>query len=78
MREVEVEHLKTTIIALHEEYKVVEDLHKDVQNLRDKEQNHREGGNDLQQYIDNQMKRKQREVEDENSKFEQILQQEND
>jgi hypothetical protein len=37
LREVEVEHIKTTIIALHEEYKVVEDLHKDVKNLRDKE-----------------------------------------
>ena len=26
LREVEIEHLKTTIIALHEEYKIVEDL----------------------------------------------------
>jgi hypothetical protein len=42
-----VEHIKTTIIALHEEFKIVEDLHKDVKNLRDKEVNHKEGGADL-------------------------------
>jgi hypothetical protein len=36
-RAVEIEHLKTTIIAIHEEYKVVEDSWKDVKNLRDRE-----------------------------------------
>jgi hypothetical protein len=61
VREVELEHLKTTIIAYHEEYKVVEDLQKDVKNFRDKELNHREGGVDLQNYIDKQLKKKQRE-----------------
>ena len=58
LREVELEHLKTTIIAYHEEYKVVEDLHKDVKNLRDKEANHRDGGVDLQNYIDKNLRKK--------------------
>jgi hypothetical protein len=47
LREVEIEHIKTTIIALHEEFKVVEDLHKDARNLRDKESNHKDGAADL-------------------------------
>ena len=37
IRDVEIEHLKTSVISLHEEFRVVEDLHKDVKNLREKE-----------------------------------------
>jgi len=40
VRNVEVDHLKTTIIALHEESKVVEDEHKDAATKREKEQHH--------------------------------------
>jgi hypothetical protein len=55
-RDVEIEHLKTSIIAVHEEYKAVEDIWKDVKNLRDKEENHRLGGDDLQNYINRPLK----------------------
>ncbi len=56
LREVEVEHIKTTIIALHEEYKVVEDLHRDVKNYRDKEENHKEGVINLKDFTDHKLK----------------------
>jgi len=37
VRQVEADHLKTSIIALHEEYKVVEDERQDAENKREKE-----------------------------------------
>ena len=48
--------MKTTIISLHEEYKVVEDLHKDVKNLRDKEIDHRAGARDLSTFVEGTLK----------------------
>jgi hypothetical protein len=77
LREVEVEHLKTTIISLHEEFKVVEDLHKDVRNLRDKEENHRAGAALLTQYITGELAASEKEQEEENDRFEAALDSEN-
>jgi hypothetical protein len=53
---VEVEHIKTTIISLHEEYKIVEDRHKDTKNYRDKENNHKDGSDNINGYVDKQLK----------------------
>lgn len=57
IRVVEKEHLTTTIIAYHEEWKVVEDEHKDVKNLRDREEGHKAGAINLSSYKDNVLKR---------------------
>jgi hypothetical protein len=40
VRQVEIDHLKTTIIALHEEFRVVEDERKDADTKREKESLH--------------------------------------
>jgi hypothetical protein len=40
IRQVEIDHLKTSIIALHEEFKVVEDERQDAENKREKEALH--------------------------------------
>jgi CHASE3 domain sensor protein len=77
LKDVEIEHLKTTIICLIEEHKVVEDLHKDVRNKRDKEQCHKEGAADLNNYIDNTLKKQAQEEDDKNRKFEEMLDKDN-
>ena len=74
----EIEHLKTQIIALHEEYKVVDDTWKDVKVLRDREENHQAGAEDLQNYIDGKLKQMDIEENENNLKYEQMLVDEND
>lgn len=69
--------MKTTIISLHEEFKVVEDLHKDVKNLRDKETDHRAGGRDLNEFVEGTLKKQATEEDQKNLKFEEMLNKEN-
>ena len=77
LRDIEVEHLKTTIISMHEEYKVVEDLHKDVKNLREKEVDHRAGARDLTEFVEGTLKKQAVEEDQKNVKFEEMLNKEN-
>ena len=52
MRNVEIDHLKTSIIALHEEFKVVEDERKDVETKREKESVHVASAAKLSKFIE--------------------------
>ena len=52
MRQVEVDHLKTSIIALHEEFKVVEDERYDANNKREKEGIHQGLAVEVGEYLD--------------------------
>ena len=52
MRQVEVDHLKTSIIALHEEFKVVEDERHDADNKREKEQLHMRQAATVGEFLD--------------------------
>ena len=69
--------MKTTIISLHEEYKVVDDLHKDVKNLRDKEIDHRAGARDLNTFVEGTLKQQSVEEDQKNVRFEEMLNREN-
>lgn len=52
MRQVEADHLKTSIIALHEEFKVVEDERQDAENKREKEALHMRAGATVGEFLD--------------------------
>jgi uncharacterized protein (DUF3084 family) len=52
VRNVEIDHLKTSIIALHEEFKVVEDERKDVETKREKESVHVASAAKLSKFIE--------------------------
>ena len=52
VRGVELEHLRISIIALHEESKVVEDEHKDAAIKRDKEVFHARAADEMGLFID--------------------------
>ena len=54
MKSVEVDHLKTSIIALHEEFKVVEDERQDADNKREKDQLHLKCGIKVGEFLDSQ------------------------
>ena len=73
LKDVELEHLKTTIIALNEDYKVVEDLHKDTKNIREKEQHHQSTSYELDIYIKSVARIQQLDCEEKNAKFEDML-----
>jgi uncharacterized protein (DUF3084 family) len=49
---VEIDHLKTSIIALHQEFKVVEDERKDVETKREKEEIHRQAAENVGRFLD--------------------------
>ncbi len=51
--EVEIEHIKTNIIAIHEECVVYEDQAKDVKDYRDSEAFHQREGDNMQSHLDN-------------------------
>jgi len=70
--------LKTVIIAHHEEFKVVEDLHKDVQNQRDRETGNNQGEYKLKTYKDGTLLKQKAEEEEKNRKFEVMLNQDNE
>ncbi len=52
MRNVEIDHLKTSIIALHQEFKVVEDERKDTETKREKEQAHAIAAEGIGRYLE--------------------------
>ena len=55
IRQVEIDHLKTSIIALHEEFKVVEDERRDADNKREKESLHLKQGGIVSVFLDNSL-----------------------
>ena len=77
VRGVEVEHLRISIIALHEESKVVEDEHKDAATKREKEAHHAKAAEEVSQFLSGTLQVQAREDEDKNSKLEEMLAKEN-
>lgn len=73
VRQVEVDHLKTSIIALHEEFKVVEDEKRDVVSKREKEAHHGSSGSAVGDFLEATLQREAQEEEDKNRKFEDML-----
>ena len=57
MRNVEIDHLKTSIIALHQEFKVVEDERKDVETKREKERLHQAAGDNIGKFVEGTLQR---------------------
>ena len=52
VRNVEIDHLKTSIIALHQEFKVVEDERKDVETKREKEDMHQAAAANVGRFLE--------------------------
>ncbi len=74
---VEVEHLRISIIALHEESKVVEDEHKDAATKREKEAHHARAADEVNAFLTGTLQVQAREDEEKNSKLEEMLGKEN-
>ena len=53
----EIDHLKTSIIALHQEFKVVEDEQKDTETKRQKEMAHEQAAEEVGRYLENTLNR---------------------
>ena len=77
MRLVEVDHLKTGIIALHEEFKVVEDEGADAANKREKEALHMRCAGEVGEFQDVHLQPQSNEEEEKNRTFEDLLAREN-
>jgi hypothetical protein len=78
VRQVEIDHLKTTIIALHEEFKVVEDERKDADTNREKETLHQAQGTEvIGRFIDGTLTKQAQDEEEKNRKYEEMLVKEN-
>ncbi len=77
VRGVEVEHLRISIIALHEESKVVEDELKDAATKREKEAHHARAADEIKQFLGGTLQVQAREDEEKNSKLEEMLVKEN-
>ena len=73
MRNVEIDHLKTSIIALHQEFKVVEDERKDVETKREKEEVHRVAAETIGRFLERTLQVQQAEEEEKNKKLEEML-----
>ena len=68
-----MDHLKTSIIALHEEFKVVEDERVDADNKREKEACHMRAAQEVGQFLDGVLQPQANEEEEKNRKFEEML-----
>ena len=77
VRGVEVEHLRISIIALHEESKVVEDEHKDAATKREKEAHHAKAADEINLFLAGTLQVQAREDEEKNNKLEEMLAKEN-